>query len=219
MGEVEVQALRGVSLELRESEFLVLLGPLRQRQVHAAEHPRRPRRAHLRHGDLSRPEPHHCRGAGAHLVPPQARRLRVPVLQPDPQPDGARERRAGHRHRRRTDGPGRGAEAGESVGPPRSLSLAALGRRAAAGRDRAGGRQAPRRAALRRADRRARHRHRHPRARSDPAGERGARHHDRGHHPQRRGRRHGRPRRLALGRPRGQRSPQRPKVKASELSW
>ena len=27
MGEVEVQALRGVSLELRESEFLVLLGP------------------------------------------------------------------------------------------------------------------------------------------------------------------------------------------------
>ena len=37
---------------------------------------------------------------GAHPLPPRARRLRVPVLQPDPEPHGARERRARHRDRR-----------------------------------------------------------------------------------------------------------------------
>jgi hypothetical protein len=38
----------------------------------------------------------------AHALPARARGLRVPVLQPDPQPDGARERRPGHRHRATT---------------------------------------------------------------------------------------------------------------------
>ncbi len=35
MGEVEVHALRGVDFTIGDGEFLVLLGPLRQRQVDA----------------------------------------------------------------------------------------------------------------------------------------------------------------------------------------
>ena len=53
-----------------------------------------------------------------------------------------------------------------------SLPGAALGRRAAARRDRARDRQAAGGAAVRRADRRARHRHRHRRARGARAGQR-----------------------------------------------
>ena len=45
MGEIEVSALRSLDLELYEGEFVVLLGAIGQRQVYAAEHSRRTRRA------------------------------------------------------------------------------------------------------------------------------------------------------------------------------
>ena len=79
--------------------------------------------------------------------------------------------------------------------PARSLSGAALGRRTAARRHCPGHRQAAVSPALRRAHWRARHLHRHRRARGPSACEHGARHHHRRHHPQRRDRVDGRPRR------------------------
>ena len=49
-GEVEVVALRDVSLEIARGEFVVLLGAFGQRQEHAAEHPGRAGRADQRRG-------------------------------------------------------------------------------------------------------------------------------------------------------------------------
>ena len=46
----------------------------------------------------------------------EPRRLRLPVLQSDPEPDGARERRAGHRDRAEPDEAGGGAGAGRAEG-------------------------------------------------------------------------------------------------------
>ena len=57
MGEVEVQALRGVDFDLYPREFVVLLGPSGTRQVDAAQHSGRPRRAHVRRRRLPRPQP------------------------------------------------------------------------------------------------------------------------------------------------------------------
>ena len=45
-GAVEVHALRGVDLELPPGEMSVLLGAVGQRQVDAAQHPRRARQRH-----------------------------------------------------------------------------------------------------------------------------------------------------------------------------
>ena len=53
--------------------------------------------------------------AAADPVPARPCRLRLPVLQPDPQPDGAGERRAGHRDRRAADEAGRRAGAGRAA--------------------------------------------------------------------------------------------------------
>ena len=158
---------------LDEGQFVVLLGPVGLRQVDAAQHPRRPRRADERPGALPRHRPDARRRGGAHRLPAPARRLRVPVLQPDSQPDGARERRARHRDLRAARCR-RTRRCGWSTSTPRRDHFpgAALGRRAAARGDRARHRQASGGAAVRRADRRARHLHRHRRARGAGAGQR-----------------------------------------------
>ena len=102
MGEVEVHALRGVDLDLYEGEFVVLLGPsgsgkstllniLGGLDVPTAGTVRY-RDHDLTAADDAAPDP----------LPPRARRLRLPVLQPDPQPHRPRERRPRHRDRRAT---------------------------------------------------------------------------------------------------------------------
>ena len=55
MGEVEVHALRGVDLDLHAGGVRGAARALGQRQVDAAQHPGRARRAHQRHGGLARP--------------------------------------------------------------------------------------------------------------------------------------------------------------------
>ena len=99
MGEVTVQALRGVDFDLLSGRVRRAARPVRIGQVHAAEHPRRPRRADVRRRHLSGPQPDDRRRGGAHRLPAHPRRLRLPVLQPHSEPDGARERRARHRDR------------------------------------------------------------------------------------------------------------------------
>ena len=157
MGEVEVHALRGVDLELFEGEFIVLLGPSGSGKstllniLGGLDVPTRGPRALSRTTISPRPtrpsSPSYRREHVGfvfqfyNLIPSLTARENVALVTEiarDPM-----RARGGARARR----PGR---------PPRSLPVAALGRRAAARRDRARDRQAARRAALRRADRRAR---------------------------------------------------------------
>ena len=79
------------------------------RQVDAAQHHRRPRRADERPGVLPRDGTDAGRRGGAHRLPAPPRRVRLPVLQPDSQPDRGRERRARHRDLRGSDDAGGGA--------------------------------------------------------------------------------------------------------------
>ena len=220
MGEVTVEALRGVDFDSVAGRVRRAARPVGHRQVDAAEHPRRARRADLRRGDLPATTNLTTADEAALTdVPPHARRLRLPVLQPDSEPHGARERRARHRDRRAADDAGGGARARRPRPAPRSLPGAALRRRAAARGHRARHRQAARRAALRRADRRARHHHRHRRARGARARQPRARHRHRRHHPQRRDRRHGRPRRPPRRRPhRRRRAERRARSRAGSCS-
>ncbi len=163
MGEVEVQALRDVSLELPEREFVVLLGPSgsgKSTLLNILGGLDVPTGGTVRYRD-ARPD-RMPTDAGLTRYRRAPRRLRLPVLQPDPQPDRRGERRPGHRDRRpRRCAPDEALAHGRPRAAPRSLSGAAVRRRAAARRHRPGHRQAPGGAALRRADRRARHRHRH----------------------------------------------------------
>ena len=146
---------------------------LRQRQVDAHEHPRRPRRALGRASDRgrARPDPHGRPGQDG--VPASRGRLHLAAdrAQPARSPLGRGERRAAHAPRRRRrprappaghapDGPRRGAGR-----PPRRPAGRAERRRAAA---RGGGhraRQPAPGAPGRRADRRARRHHGRPAAR------------------------------------------------------
>ena len=104
--------------------------------------------------------------ADADRVPPPPRRLRLPVLQSDSEPDGAsRTSRSSPRSPSAPMTPDEALRLVNLGAAARSLSRAALRRRAAARGDRARDRQAAVGAALRRADRRARHLDRHRRAR------------------------------------------------------
>ena len=186
-GEVEVRALRGLDFRDRGWGGGRAARPVRQRQVDAAQHHGRARPRHRAASCSSGTcELTGLDDRGLTAYRRAACRLRLPVLQSDPEPDGLRERRAGHRDLRRTRcARTRRSRWSGSKDADGSLSGAALGRRAAARRDRARHRQAAGGAAVRRADRRARFQDRHPRDRGAARRQRAARHHDAHHHAQR----------------------------------
>ena len=139
-------------------------GAVGQRQVDAARADRRPRRADVGHDPDRRRRHHAARRGRARAAARREDRLRLPVLPPDPVADGARERRSCRWRSPASPTPRRARRALlEEVGPdgPRpSLSVAAVGRRAAARRDRARAGQRSADPAGRRADRQSRQRQR-----------------------------------------------------------
>ena len=154
-GETAVDALRGVSVEVPRGQAHRRDGALGVGQVDADAHPRRPRQADLRLGHDRRQGDHDAQGLRPHEAPARAHRLRVPVLQPAPDaerggehPLAARDR-GGEARRGVVRRPGQ-------VRRPRRPALApagrALGRPAAARRDRPRARLAARRGLRRRAD-------------------------------------------------------------------
>jgi energy-coupling factor transporter ATP-binding protein EcfA2 len=155
-GEVQVHALAGVDLELYAGELAVLLGASGSGKstllniLGGLDHASAGRVwfRDLELTDAARP--------GADPLPARPCRLRLPVLQPRPLPQRARERAACHRCRPEPDAARRGARHGGSRPPARPFPGGAFGRRAAARRHRARHRQAARGAALRRAHGRAR---------------------------------------------------------------
>ena len=103
MGEVEVHALQQVSLELYQSQFVVLLGPSgsgKSTLLNILGGLDVPTSGSVRYRDT---ELSGADESNPHRISPPARRLRLPVLQPDSQPDGARERRARDRDFRAAD--------------------------------------------------------------------------------------------------------------------
>ena len=201
MGEVDVHALRGVDLDLHEGELVVLLGPSgsgKSTLLNILGGLDVPSSGHVlyRGRDLTA-----GRRDRADRLPARPRRLRLPVLQPDPEPDRPRERRARDRDRRAADDARGGARAGGPRRAARPLPRPALGRRAAAGCDRARDRQAAGGAAVRRAHGRPRRRDRRRGARGARARQPRAGHLHGADHAQRRDRGDGGPGDPALRRP------------------
>ena len=167
-GAARVHILKDIDLHIGSGEAIGLVGPSGSGQDHAADGAGRAgaRRHRLDRGGRRRPRRARRGRAGA-LSRPQ-RRHRVPVFPPDPDHDGAGERRgaAGARRRSRRVRPRpRGARRGRPRRAAQPLSGAAFRRRAAARRARPraraqsgdpGGRRADRQS--RRGDRQADHR-------------------------------------------------------------
>ena len=131
--------------------------PLGQRQIDFPQYHRRLGRAHERLCRVSRQAARRRRRARAHPVSPRACRLRVPVLQSDPEPHGPRERGARHRDRRQSHDTGSRLGDRRPRRPDGPFSRPAFGRPAAEGGHRPRHRQAARCALVRRAHGRAGH--------------------------------------------------------------
>ena len=159
----QIAAVDGVDLEVRTGEFLVVAGPSGSGKTTLLQ----------LLGALDRPTSGRVEFEGkrpgadgrrrARRAAARHARVHLPAVQPDPDADRAPERRGGagaadgfkaaERRRRAAELLDRVGLAPRAAPPP----VAAVGRRAAARRDRAGARQRPARAAGRRADRQPRH--------------------------------------------------------------
>ena len=152
-GLAEVRALAGVDLDLYAGELVVLLGPSGSGKTTLLNNLGGldlPTAGELRYRDLDLAAADENRPDG---LPPRTRRVRLSVLQPDPQPDRPGERRADHRNRPRSHAARACPRNGPPRRPPRSFPRPTLRRRTAARGDRPRHCQTPRGAAVRRADR------------------------------------------------------------------
>ena len=155
-GDTAVDALRGVSLEVRAGQADRRDGAVRLRQVDADAHPRRARQADHRHGRRLGHRDHDAQGLRPDQAAPPPHRLRLPVLQPAADADGGGEHHAAAVDRRRearSDVLRRSDREGRARRPAPSPALRALRWPAAARRDRSRARLEADGAVRRRADR------------------------------------------------------------------